>query len=453
LTLWYAAIFTLSSLAAFVTVYFVTASIIKESTDEDLQEDVIELGELRNEKGMEAVLEEIRLEVDADGSDMIFFRIFTPYGKVLFSTYISSWQGIEKNEYALKRLSIGSSQILNTLTIPGHPHRIRTVYGTMGSGEILQIGQSLEEDEEFMAVFRDIFGITLAVLMVSATLIGWFMARRALMGVEEVTGIATAISNGALDKRVPLKSRGAEIDKLAATFNLMLDRIHSLITGIREMTDNIAHDLRHPITRIRGIAEMTLTAETSMNEYETMAANTIEECDRLLGMINTMLDITEAETGARKLSMTEIDMASVLRDACELFQPISEDKGVTIIPRLPARSVMKGDIQRLQRMIANLLDNALKYTGSGGEVMVSLDEDEKEIIITVADSGLGMSEDDLPHIFKRFYRCDQSRSQSGNGLGLSLAQAIAKTHGGNIRAASVPGKGSAFTVTLPRLSA
>jgi signal transduction histidine kinase len=166
-----------------------------------------------------------------------------------------------------------------------------------------------------------------------------------------------------------------------------------------------------------------------------------------------MLDITEAETGARKLSMTEIDMASVLRDACELFQPISEDKGVTIIPRLPARSVMKGDIQRLQRMIANLLDNALKYTGSGGEVMVSLDEDEKEIIITVADSGLGMSEDDLPHIFKRFYRCDQSRSQSGNGLGLSLAQAIAKTHGGNIRAASVPGKGSAFTVTLPRLSA
>ena len=452
LTLWYAAIFTLSSLAAFLTVYLLTASIIKENTDEDLQEDVVELAQLRSEKGMDAVLDEIGLEVESEGSDTVFFRIFTPDGEEIFSTDMSSWQGMETDMYALTKLSIGIGPVLKTLTIPEHPHRIRTVYGTIGSGEILQIGQSLEEDEEFMEVFRDIFGITLAVLMVIATLIGWFMARRALMGVEEVTGIATAISNGALDKRVPLKSRGAEIDRLAATFNLMLDRIRSLITGMKEMTDNIAHDLRNPITRIRGIAEMTLTAETSVSDYETMAANTIEECDRLLGMINTMLDITEAETGARKLSMAEIDIAGVLRDACELFHPISEDKGVTMIPRLPEKSVMKGDIQQLQRMAANLLDNALKYTGAGGEVRVSLNGDGKEIVITVADSGRGISEDDLPHIFKRFYRCDQSRSKPGNGLGLSLAQAIARSHGGKIMAASVPGKGSTFTVTLPRLS-
>lgn len=175
----------------------------------------------------------------------------------------------------------------------------------------------------------------------------------------------------------------------------------------------------------------------------------IEDCDLILGMINTMLDISEAEAGACVLKVEEVDISRVARDACELFEPMAEDKGVTVISRVIDRCCVSGDLQRLQRMVANLLDNALKYTPSEGTITVSVNDDEENVVISVSDTGIGISEEDLSHIFERFYRCDQSRSQAGIGLGLSLALAIARSHGGNITVRSRPGKGSTFTVTLP----
>jgi signal transduction histidine kinase len=313
---------------------------------------------------------------------------------------------------------------------------------------------SLEGDQRLLEVLQRIFSGTMAVLTVLGAIVGWFMARRALVGVEELTRTATDISKGAFEQRVSAKDRGDEINRLATAFNVMLDRIGELVAGIREMSDNIAHDLRSPITRIRGIAEMTLITSKSMDEYKTMATDIIEECNRILEMVNTMLDISEAEAGAIKLIMEKTDMARIVQDACELFQPAAAEKGLTLTSRISDTDnpFVYGDIQRLQRMIANFLDNALKYTPSGGTVTVSVDENEGQVVISISDTGIGISKDDLPHIFTRFYRCDQSRSQAGIGLGLSLAMAIAKAHGGNIAAASNPGKGMKFTVTLPQSS-
>ena len=270
------------------------------------------------------------------------------------------------------------------------------------------------------------------------------------MDVEEVTRTAIDISKGDFKRRVSVRDRGDEIKKLATTFNVMLDRIDILVTGMREMTDNIAHDLRSPITRIRGITEMTLSTGKSIDEYETMGANTIEECDRLLKMVNTMLEISGAEAGVSHLTKEKTDMARVVRELCELFQPSAEEQGVTIISEISDSSFVYGDIQKLQRMVANLLDNALKYTPSGGTVTASVNKNEGQVVISVNDTGIGISKDEVPNIFRRFYRCDQSRSQAGIGLGLSLALAIAKAHGGGITATSHLGKGSQFAVTLPQ---
>ncbi|MDX1762958.1 MAG: HAMP domain-containing sensor histidine kinase [bacterium] len=449
LALWYAAIFTLSSLAAFLLVYLVIGAIIQERTDDDLREDMAELAEVLHTQGLEALRAEIDQEVASDGTDAAFYRLLTPGGASILATDMSSWAGVEPDEQTLGKLNEETHGVLKTVTLAEHDYPARIIIGAIGAGQILQIGQSLEENEEFMEIFRDIFAVTLLILMIAATLIGWFMAKRALAGVEAVTRTAMEISGGALDKRVPVNARGDEVDRLAAAFNRMVDRIHGLIKEMGEMTDNIAHDLRNPITRIRGTAETTLTSAASSEDYEAMAANTIEECDRLLGQINTMLEIAEAEAGVGKMSMATVDMTTILRDACELFEPLSEDKDVILDSRIADGHRVRGDYQRLQRMVANLLDNAIKYTQPAGRVALSLDGDENKVVISVADTGQGIGEEELPYIFNRFFRCDQSRAEPGNGLGLSLARAIAAAHGGSIAVSSVPGEGSTFTVTLP----
>ena len=249
---------------------------------------------------------------------------------------------------------------------------------------------------------------------------------------------------------MPVGTGGDEIDRLAATFNRMLDRIQALMTGIKEMTDNIAHDLKSPITRIRGQAEMALTSHGAADEYEAMAAGAVEECDRLLEMINTMLFISRTEAGVSRPELKPLDLAAVVRDACGLFQSLAEDKRIALTWEAPERLEMTGDIRLIQRMLGNLLDNAIKYTPEDGAVAVAARANpDHSISIVVKDSGIGISEKDLPHIFERFYRGDPSRSQAGAGLGLSFARAAARAHGGEISVESSGSSGAVFRVTLP----
>jgi heavy metal sensor kinase len=451
LTLWYAGVFAVSSCIAFLLFYTLITSVFRDRTDQELLGKAREFSAALSTRGLETVKSLAMLEAQAAGVKKVFFRLLSSRGEVFSSSNMSYWQDIDIREAAIKQLVRDQRTVFETIAIPNRKDKVRVLHTMIGTGVILQIGQFMEADSRFIDAFKNIFLITMVLLIGLAAGVGWFMARRAVSGVEAVTRTAQEISGGTLDKRVPVGGRGDEIDELATTFNQMLGRIQSLITEIKEMSDNIAHDLKSPITRIRGMAEVTLTTGKEIGEYENMAAGTVEECDRLLDMINTMLLITKAESGLHQLDEQTVDMARLVRDACELLEPVAEDRGLNLSCETPEIFSLVGDPRMIQRILSNLLDNALKFTPSGGSVKVSLFEKEgRDVAIAVQDTGIGIPADDLPHVFERFYRCDQSRSEPGTGLGLSLARAFARAHQGDITVTSSLGQGSTFTLTLPK---
>jgi signal transduction histidine kinase len=392
----------------------------------------------------------ISIETESEGVGNVFFRLLDQAGSEIAATNMSSWKDVGTDPGTLERVKGGGSPVFETVSIPGQAYKARIAYGAVAPDRFLQIGFSLKDDARFLETFREVFVPSILIIMVFSTVIGWFMARHALVGLTEVTRTALDISEGALDKRVQIYAGGDEIEQLVVAFNRMLDRIHDLVKGLREVTDDIAHDLRTPIARIRGLAEAELNAGKSGGESEKLAADTIEECDNLLHMINTMLEISEIEAGIGEASKVQVDLTQVIEEALDLFRPCAEDKSVRLVSHVPERALIRGSVHGLQRIIMNLLDNAIKYTPAGGIVSVSLRDETDPMEIVVHDTGIGISEEDLPLVFNRLYRCDSSRSLPGFGLGLSLATAVARAHGGNIAATSQPGMGTTFTVTLAR---
>ena len=396
------------------------------------------------------VKEAALIESQAAGEKKIFFRLFYASGVAFSSSNMSYWRDIGVTRSRIEKIEAGENYAFETLVVPDRKQKVRVLYSNIGSGIILQLGQSMENEIRFIEVFQKIFITTILFFIILSAGTGWFMARRAVSGVEAVTRTAKNISAGALEERVPVKADNDEIDQLATTFNHMLDRIQKLVTGMKEISDNIAHDLRSPITRIRGSAEVALTTGLDLEEFKQMAASHIEESDRLLDMINTMLMISKTETGIGEFRKQRVDLTRVARDAYELFQAVAGDKDVRMSFESESVVSVMGDISMLQRLSANLLDNALKYTPAGGRVHISVrNEAGPTATLTVTDTGIGIPENDLPLIFDRFYRCDPSRSATGAGLGLSLAKAIVNAHGGRIEVESELGAGSTFRVILP----
>lgn len=454
LTFWYTGIFSLSTLIAFFAFFLMISAFVDEQRDKHLLVELKEFSIMLSNGGLDEVTSGMLWESSSDGVGNIFLRLFSKNGEMIAATDLSEWQEVVQASHSVEQLkaSTAGDYVFETLSMANQRHQARIVSGYIGNDFILQYGLSLASDEQFLEIFENVFIPIMIAVTGIAALTGWFMGKRALAGVEEVTRTARHISSGAFERRVSVKAKGREIEQLATAFNCMLDRIDTLFKEMKEMSNNIAHDLRSPLARMRGAAEMALTTATTVDESKAMAAGVIEDCDHLLGLINTMLDIAEAESGVAELKLGTVDIAQLITSACDLLMPVAEDKSVRLITQCPADCTVCGDPRMLQRMVGNLLDNALKYTPSQGTVTVSVAAETEQVLLTVRDSGLGISDKDLPNIFKKFYRCDYSRAQHGNGLGLSLVKAIAGSHGGRVTATSRLGEGSVFTVMLPRSS-
>jgi Signal transduction histidine kinase len=452
LTFWYAAAFAFFLVVAFYFSYFLIDTNLNNEISDELTEDIAEYRKILDEGGINRVIDEIERDVKTTDTNDEFIRLLDINGRLIYSSNMTQWQGLNTDQDfigEIKMASLNSGPLIKTVRIPGREYNIRIAHARIGPDTELLIGESLEQTDELLDLLLSIFAVMFCVVIPIASAVGWLVAKHAVSGIEEVSQAAIAIKNGNLDHRVSVKAQRDEIQNLADTFNSMAVRIKELITEMREMIDNIAHDLRSPLSRIRVISEMTLSSSDGNTDYKSAAANTLEECDRLIQLINSTLDVAEAESGVGNSPKEHVDMSELAEEACELFEPVAEEKNIKISVKLEPDCRLYGSKHNLQRMIANLLDNALKYTPPEGKVRINLDKNSHDIMITVTDTGIGIPLSDQQRVFERFFRCDHSRSEEGCGLGLSFSRAVARAHGGDITMTSIPGESSTFIINLP----
>ena len=440
LTLVYLTVFAL--FAAFLLGYFAlnTRRLITEQINETVDAEITGLSEQYRLGGIRRLGIVVDARARRPGSSR--YLVTTNAGEALAGNVTALEPGILDNpgwtETAYRRL--------DKTEAPEHPehHALVRVFQLPGGFRML-VGRDLEERERLYHIVLDAGRWSIAIVLVLGLAGGLFVTRRVLRRVDAMTETTRSIMAGDLGERLPIAGTGDELDRLAENLNAMLERIEALMHGLKEVSDNIAHDLKTPLTRLRNRSEEALRMAKSDAEYRAALERTIEESDGLIRTFNALLMIARAESGQARDGMSEFDAAEIARGVGELYEPLAEQKGIALKVEADAAAPVKGNRELISQALANLVDNAIKYAGPQSrpdgdrpangatpEIVVRALNEGDRILLTVADSGPGIPDTDRARVVERFVRLEQSRSQPGSGLGLSLAAAVARLHGGEL---------------------
>ena len=450
LTVWYSGILVLSVFLLFLFTYFYLQATLIRKDHEEIATKLRELQVLYQAGGIGLIEQNLQASRKFPEKNKFLIRIADWHNHTLFLYLPYQWI-----EFNIRQLGSTPPRPGGLIRLPGP---IRGLFLEIGSQSLmnglwLQVGKDTRERIRILKKFKDVATFVIFPLLILGILGGTFLAYRALRPVRHLIESVSTISRdmSTLGQRVPNPHSGDELEELISLFNTMLERIETLIKAMKNSLDNVAHDLRTPMTRLRGVAELALQKDVlSQEECQAALGECLEESLEIQKLLDTLMDISEAEIGMLKLNFQLIPIDLLIKRVTDLYDLVAEEKGITLDVSVAPDLFVMADPTRLGQALANLVDNAVKFTPQGGRVTITALRRNGKIDIAIQDTGPGIPEKDLQRIWERLYRGDQSRSQKGLGLGLSLVKAIIARHNGTIEVESHPGQGSTFTIVLPQ---
>ncbi|MSU51526.1 MAG: HAMP domain-containing histidine kinase [Opitutus sp.] len=450
LAIQYALVFVLSTAVLSGVLYWRLAEALEAREQSFVQARATELATIYERGG--AALLRVKLERETSPEARAFFvRVVRPDNGSVLESVPPTWVETQVRELPLPGFTL--TQKTYTVRIPQNALRdYALATRELFDRNTLQVGVLIESQAVLLAPVRRAFGFVGAGALGLSVAVGTLLAWRATRPLRAVSATARRIlETGDLSARVPADGSRGELAVLVHQLNTLLDKNATHVRVLRETLDNLAHDLRTPLTRLRGTAELAMQDSGDPAEARAALADCVNESDRVLHLLETLLDISAAEAGALKLNRDRVDLRTLTERAVDLYREVAEEKKITVTLDQSDAVEFAADSIRLGQAINNLLDNALKYTPADGRVVLAIRAVPHAAVITVTDNGPGVPLNEREAIFRRLYRGDASRSQRGLGLGLSMVKAIVEAHGGIVSIEDAPGGGARFSIRLPAI--
>ena len=446
LTLWFTILLLICQIIFFCTTYFFLSNILQKRDFNDILTETSEIKAEFKAEGLEGFYTFVNYHLSSRLKELIFIRIATDKNKTLFKFYpkSSGWfktEMLESREPHHGNWMSFSSEKFN--------EEINIYTENVGSDMYIQVGMNSSRRDSILYQFKKLFIIWISPFVLFSLVFIAFFSVKFLQPVRNIINTVKSIELGKMDSRVPRTWRNDELDELAGLFNQMLEKIESLINGMKESLDNTAHDLRTPLTRLRNMSEKALQNYPDQQLGREAHENAIEESERILKILETIMNIAEAENGIMELSCELKDLYEIVYPVYDLYQYIAETKNISIEMDIKKGTKIFADPEKISQALANIIDNAVKFTPENGKIFLTAEKNNNHVEISVEDTGTGVDENDEQKIFERLYRSKKNSDIKGLGLGLSLVEAIVKAHNGKVFLDKNSSTGAVFKIILP----
>lgn len=449
LTLLFSITFSLCLILALIFTYFETSRSLQQASREVISAKWLEASTILNNQGLPSLKTFLLAEKNRLRNAPFLFHVFNASGETLFIK-----PSLQEEDFDFKK---AFAHFLNPKEIEGW-HTFQALNdedqfdlftGISSQGIYLQVGRSSEDRENILERIVSGFSTMTVLFIFLSGIFGFWYARKSLSPIRTLSKTISSIEHGDLSRRVPLSSSQDELRDLGEIFNRMISRIDQLVRSMKESLDNVSHDIRTPLTRVRVIAERAL-----LSNDPQQAVLALEECaenmEEITGLVDQLLDIAEADAGEMVLKKENTDITALVTQVLDIYELVAEEKNIKILVTITKNLHWTLDRKRIKQVVANLLDNAIKYAEPNTEIKISVFIHATQLVIEITDQGIGIPAEDLPRIWDRLYRGSKSRSTKGLGLGLSLVRAIVYAHLGTVETYPNPqGPGTVFSICLP----